>query len=343
MNNIVYNKPELKVLNSSKGLRRMTFLIEGLEEGKAETLVTAIRRNLIGFTPGLAPAAIKILGASQLYAPIKGLVHDTNDLSILIKELKVLALDPTTGEVANQFVLEINRTYSNEVIKFGDFQLAPGYTHLNFKVLNPEKVLTYVGEENVPVNIKVLIQAGVGYSAYNVLNKKENVPEEFIDSIAVDSLFSPIVHVSYDVKKQTPKPQEDSILLTVETTGALTPLEAVYMAAETMKADAEMLIDLFDVGVNTYDVMLNVKHSDSEQLKPNDISEGSEIEVLNLPTDIYDLVKDQSLNSIGALVNVLNGTQFENISDMRANKEILARKDEIISYLEKAGFILEEQ
>ena len=324
---INYTTPNRRVLNCSKCLRRMTFLIEGLRKGKCDTIAVALRRNMIGYTPGLAPAAIKILGANQLYAPVKGLVHDTNDLSILIKNLKVVANDTETGDVPTTVVLEIDRTYTNESIKFGDFKLASGQANIEMAVLNPDKVLTYVGGENVPVNIKVLLQLGVGYSAYNVTNKVEDFPEEFTDCIPVDSLYSPVVDVVYEVKKQTPTKETDSLLLTVETDGSISPIDAVDFAAKTMIADGQMISSLFDLELSPQEVMLNVAKADTEAARPNVISENSEIEVLGLPTDLYDMLKDAHIN---------------HIKDMKVNKELMAKKDEIKMFFEKAGLTLEE-
>ena len=80
----IFDKPTFKILNTSSNYNRMTFLVEGLPEGRAETLAVALRRNLIGCIPGLAPTAMQILGVNHAYDTAKGFLMDTSIISFLI-------------------------------------------------------------------------------------------------------------------------------------------------------------------------------------------------------------------------------------------------------------------
>ena len=210
------------------------------------------------------------------------------------------------------------------------------------QVMNPDEILTYIGSEDVPVRIQVLLELGIGYSPYNALNKAEDIPAEFKDSIKVDSLYSPIKEVMYEVKDQTPSEHFDSIVLTVETDGTIGPLDAVMKAAETLRADAEMMRDLFDVHVMYNQAELEKKF-DTESSRPNEVSDDSEIELITFPTDLYDLLKDKSLNTIKALKDALFGdAQVQSLGEMKADPELEQNREEIITYLRKAGLELEE-
>lgn len=200
--NVTYAKPVLKILNTSNCLKRTVFQISGLSRGKAYTLGNSLRRNLLHYIPGVAPVAMRMVGvgAGQEFKPVKGLVDDSNALAMKVKNLKVAAYSKDTGTLPPQFILEINKTYTNEEIKFGDFKLKAGQDNVECEVLNKDEVLTYAGAENVQVYMEILFQRGVGYSSYNVNNKGDSIDPEFnAECIYLDSLYSPVVSANFSV------------------------------------------------------------------------------------------------------------------------------------------------
>ncbi|MFT7518980.1 MAG: DNA-directed RNA polymerase subunit alpha [Kiritimatiellia bacterium] len=208
------------------------FVVRPLERGFGTTIGNSLRRILLSSLQGAAVTSVHIEGVLHEFSSIPGIVEDVTDIILNIKGvlLQTNSMETITGHV--QRVGEANKTV---VVRAGDFTFDAACTVLNPD--HPIATLTGSGEFEATVTVKV----GKGYVPANA-NKDASLP---IGSIPVDSIFSPIGRVRYQVTNARVgnRTDFDKLVLEVWTDGSLVPEDAVAFAAKILKEQLQVFIN----------------------------------------------------------------------------------------------------
>jgi DNA-directed RNA polymerase subunit alpha len=204
------------------------FVAEPLERGFGTTLGNALRRILISSLPGAAIASIRVDGVLHEFSSVPGVSEDITDLVLNLKEV-VLRLD---GD--DQKTVRIDASGERE-IKAGDIQADSSVT-----VLNPEHHIATLAK-NHKLKLEMIVKRGRGY----VPAERNKAPNQPVGTIPIDSLYSPVRKVNYNVThaRVGQITDYDKLILEVWTNGAVKPQDAVGYAAKILKEQLSIFIN----------------------------------------------------------------------------------------------------
>ncbi|OPZ28038.1 MAG: DNA-directed RNA polymerase subunit alpha [Lentisphaerae bacterium ADurb.BinA184] len=200
--------------------RYAKFLAEPFETGFGHTLGNALRRVLLSSLDGVAVASVRIDGVPHEFTSIPDVIEDVTEIVLNVKKLRVTCAG------------ELPRTLELEVGKAGAITAAAVREDGVTKVLNPELHL-FTLDRDRKVRMEIVIDSGRGYRPADE-NKRADQP---IGVIPVDSLFSPVERVRYDVQacRVGQRTDYDRLELEVWTDGRVSPEHAVRRAAAILQ------------------------------------------------------------------------------------------------------------
>ena len=222
-------KPEkLEVEPGAEPSRTATIVAEPLERGFGMTLGNAIRRILLSSLQGAAVTALQIDGVLHEFSSIAGVREDVTDIVLNIKQLALRM----HGEGPKRMVL--TATGPGEV-RAGQIQVGH-----DIEVMNPDLVICTL-DDGVKLGMEFTVNLGKGYVPA-MANRPEDAP---IGLIPIDAIYSPVRRVSYKVEptRVGQVTDYDKLLLTVETNGAVTPEDAVALAARILQDQLQLFIN----------------------------------------------------------------------------------------------------
>ncbi len=281
---------------------RSRFIIEPLEPGFGYTLGNSMRRTLLSSIPGAAVTSIKIEGNQHEFSTLEGVVEDVTEI---ILNLKGLVL---SSEEDEPVVMYLRKTGAGEVTA-ADIQPPAGV-----EVHNPELHIATLSEGG-KLEMELVVERGRGYVS-SVLNKD---PDAEIGRIPVDSIYSPVLKVSYKVEatRVAQRTDFDRLIVDVETKPSMAPRDAVASAGRT-------LVELFGLARE-----LNV-NAEGIEMGPSPVDEqiaeslSLPVEDLNLSVRSYNCLKREGIHTVGELV----ARSEEDLLDIRnfGSKSILEVK-----------------
>ena len=229
MSTVLEEKKELVIPSTIKsekiGNNISKFVISPLEHGFGITIGNALRRVLLSRIKGHAIYAIEIEGVKHEFSTIDGVLEDVVEIVSNLKNLYFKNLDQ---DVVNE-VIELQ--LSRDSFKGSDINKVSK----SFKVVNEDLVICHFSKE-VNFKIKLYINSGYGFCIAKEFNKEVDK----IGKIYIDSIYNPVVNVAFNIEDVRIKDviDYDSLTITVQTNGAITPEEAI-------KEASELLIDHF--------------------------------------------------------------------------------------------------
>ena len=201
---------------------RGVFEFRPLEPGFGTTIGNALRRMLLSSLEGFAITSIRIEGVSHEFASIEGVIEDVADMVLNFKQVRFKQqVAEETHEKVNVIISGQEEFVAGDINKF-----------LNvFQVLNPELVICHM-EPSVKLNIELTIGKGRGYVPADE-NKVVGAP---VDTIAIDSIYTPIRNVSFKVENYRVEQKTDYEKLVIEilTDGSINPKDALKEAAKIL-------------------------------------------------------------------------------------------------------------
>ncbi|MDR0969137.1 MAG: DNA-directed RNA polymerase subunit alpha [Lentimicrobiaceae bacterium] len=218
---LAFQKPE-KVIMVESGERKGVFEFRPLEPGFGITIGNSLRRILLSSLEGFAITSIRIEGVLHEFSSIEGVVEDVADIVLNLK--KVRFKRQITSENTEKVTVVIGE---QEQFKAGDINKFLSV----FQVLNPDLVICNM-DSSVKLTIELTINKGRGYVPAEE-NKIAGAP---VDTIAIDSIHTPIRNVSfrredYRVEQKT---DYEKLIIEVETDGSIEPKEALKEAARIL-------------------------------------------------------------------------------------------------------------
>lgn len=221
-----------------------TFTIEPLQAGYGNTLGNSLRRVLLSSIRGGAIVAFRVEGATHEFTTVAGVKEDVVDIMLNLKNVKLLI------HTDDPIELRLEKKGAG-VVTAGDIK-----TTADVEVINPEQEIATIDDPKASITIDLVVEAGRGYQT--IEDSSDNRLHS--DMIALDAVFTPVLRVRYKVGS-TRVGQEtnlDSLNLTVETDGSITPQAAfeeasailvnqyTALAGSTTVAAAPSLVDDVD-------------------------------------------------------------------------------------------------
>jgi len=295
-------------LNTQAGTdpRRIGSIIaEPLERGYGLTLGNALRRVLLSSLQGAAVIAIQIDGVLHEFSSIPGVREDVTDVVLNIKSLALRM----HGEGTRRMRLRADTA--------GEVRAGLIETGSDIEVMNPELVICTL-DRDAKLNMELTVQTGKGYRPA-AQNRPEDTP---IGMIPIDSIFSPVRKVSYKVDNTRVGQitDYDKLTMQIETTGAITPEDAVAYAARILQ-------DQLQIFVNFHEPAAREGGSAHEDL-PFNRNLLRKVDELELSVRSANCLKNDNIIYIGDLVQKSEGEMLRTPNFGRKSlneiKEVLA-------------------
>jgi DNA-directed RNA polymerase subunit alpha len=219
-----------KIVHEELDEQRGVFEIEPLDRGFGYTFGNSLRRVLLSSLEGAAVTSVKIEGISHEFTTLTGVREDVTDIILNLKNL-VCRLHGDSPEIEVHVAKRGAGT-----VKASDIE-APA----ELEILNPDLELAHLSEKG-KLETTLTIGRGRGY----VPAELNRGPEHTIGVIPVDSIFSPVRRVSYDVEaaRVGQRTDYDKLILDVTTDGSIEPREAIGQAAEILIKQLAIFTDL---------------------------------------------------------------------------------------------------
>ncbi|AUB32070.1 DNA-directed RNA polymerase subunit alpha [Spiroplasma floricola] len=280
-----FSRPEFNLLKEEKNRNYGEFKVEPLERGFGTTLGNAIRRTLLSSTPGAAVYAIKIAGAAHEFTSINGIVENVSRIILNLKKL-ALKIDTKIFEDDEVVELKVNSTRVG-AITAGDIIVPTGV-----EIINPKLHICTIADGGV-LDLTLFAKNSRGYRSFKE-NKKEKL---VVDAITIDSNYSPIVRVSYnvDATKIGKSVDLEKLILEVETDGTVTASDAVATAAKILVEHLQFFVNLNDE-INDLNVIGATNEEDEKELDRL-------IEDLDFTQRSLNCLKRANINSLRDLVS----------------------------------------
>ena len=306
---IEFEKPNIECLEVDNTNNYAKFVCEPLERGYGVTIGNSLRRILLSSLTGCALTSVKIEGVLHEFSSIPNVVEDVPEIIVNLKNVR---LKFTENE---EKVMRINFKGEGEVTA-GDI-----ITDGTVEILNPDLHIATVAEGGQLI-MELTADMGRGYSP----SEKNKKPNQDISVLPIDSIYTPVKKVNYQVKNTRvgQMVDYDKLIIEVWTDGSLKAHEALSLAAKVMTGHLELFIDLSEATKNTQ-VMIEKEESKKEKVLETSIEE------LELSVRSFNCLKRAGISTVEDLTN-----RSEN--DMMKVRNLGKKSlDEVIAKLHSLG------
>ncbi|MEI7544760.1 MAG: DNA-directed RNA polymerase subunit alpha [Mycobacteriaceae bacterium] len=259
---------------------RSQFIIEPLEPGFGYTLGNSLRRTLLSSIPGAAVTSIRIDGVLHEFTTVPGVKEDVTDI---ILNLKGLVVSSDEDEPVTMYL----RKQGPGAVTAGDIVPPSGVT-----VHNPDMHIATLNDKG-KLEIELVVERGRGYVPA-VMNKASGAE---IGRIPVDSIYSPVLKVTYKVEatRVEQRTDFDKLILDVETKNSISPRDALASAGKT-------LVELFGLARELNLEAEGIEIGPSPQEADHIAAFALPIDDLDLTVRSYNCLKREGVHTVGELV-----------------------------------------
>lgn len=278
---IEFEKPNIECLEVDDTKNYAKFVCEPLERGYGVTIGNSLRRILLSSLPGCAITGVKIDGVLHEFSCIPNVVEDVPEIIVNLKNVR-LKFDGNEEKT-----LRIEHKGEGEVTA-GDI-----ITDGTVEILNPDLHIATVSEGGNLV-MEMTADRGRGYNS----SEKNKKPNQDISVLPIDSIYTPVKKVNYQVENTRVGQMVDYDKLTIEvwTDGSLKSHEALSLAAKVMTGHLELFIDLSEATKNTQ-IMIEKEESKKEKVLEMSIEE------LELSVRSFNCLKRAGIATVEDLTN----------------------------------------
>ena len=257
-----------------------SFNAQPFERGFGTTIGNSLRRALLSSIEGAAISAVRIQGISHEFSPIPGVVEDATDIILNLKQIPL------------QLHGEGSRTIRLRVTEPGEVFSGAIEVDSDVVILNPDVYIATVSDDGI-LDIEMRVKLGRGY-----VSAEKNFDEDLaLGYIPIDSVHSPVHKVKYGVESARLGQMTDYEKLNLElwTNGAVTPQDAIGLAAKLLKDHMQIFIN-FEEEASAEEAVTEL-HGDryTEHLNKS-------VEELELSVRSYNCLKNANIQTIGDLV-----------------------------------------
>jgi DNA-directed RNA polymerase subunit alpha len=227
-------KPKLVNIEQVSATRSKVIL-EPLERGFGHTLGNALRRILLSSMPGCAVTEVEIDGVLHEYSSKEGVQEDVLEILLNLKGLSVKL------EGKTEAMLTLSKSGAGPVTA-GDI------THDgDVEIVNPEHVICHLTNDG-QIEMRIKVEMGRGYEPATA-RQSDDDEERPIGRLLVDSSYSPVVRIAYNVESARVEQRTDldKLVIDMTTNGTLDPEEAIRRASTILAEQLDAFVDLRDV------------------------------------------------------------------------------------------------
>ncbi|MGT2712339.1 DNA-directed RNA polymerase subunit alpha [Streptococcus oriscaviae] len=271
---IEFEKPTITKIDENKDYGR--FVIEPLERGYGTTLGNSLRRVLLASLPGAAVTSIKIDGVLHEFDTVPGVREDVMQIILNIKGIAVKSY------VEDEKKIELDVVGPAEITA-GDI-----LTDSDIEIVNPDHYLFTIAE-GAKFQATLTIGSGRGYVPAEG-NKKDDAP---VGTLAVDSIYTPVKKVNYQVEPARVGSNDgfDKLTLEIMTNGTIIPEDALGLSARILMEHLGLFTDLTEVAKST-EVMKEAEVASDDRMLDRTIEE------LDLSVRSYNCLKRAGINTV---------------------------------------------
>jgi DNA-directed RNA polymerase subunit alpha len=287
---------------------RARYILEPLEPGFGYTLGNSLRRTLLSSIPGAAVTSIRIMGALHEFTTLEGVAEDVSEIVLNIKDLVV------SSDVDEPAIMYLRKEGPGAVTA-ADIQAPAGV-----EVHNPNLLIATLNGKG-KIEMELVVERGRGY----VTAVQNKVVAAEIGRIPVDSIYSPVVKVTYKVEatRVEQRTDFDRLVLDIETKPSMRPADAMASAGKT-------LVELFglvrELNVDAEGIEIGPSPTDAYALEQLNMP----IEQLDLTVRSYNCLKREGVHSVGELItrseaDLMDVRNFgqKSIDEVRAKLQML--------------------
>jgi DNA-directed RNA polymerase subunit alpha len=288
---LVMQRPTVEPVSDEEG-NRQRFAVGPLEPGFGHTLGNSLRRTLLSSIPGAAITQVRFDDALHEFDTIPGVVEDVTDVILNLKDIVVVSYsdEPVTVRL--------------DVRGPADVTAANIQTTSDVEILNPDLHIATLNKSG-RLALDITVAKGRGYRSADA-----NKVSTTIGVIPVDSIFSPVRRVAFDVEptRVEQSTEFDRLVLDIETDGSITPRDALASAGDTLRSLVALVADMSEEPQGLELGELAVTSAGSPDL---DLP----IEDLDLSERPRNCLKRAQINTVGELLtktedDLLNITNF---------------------------------
>ena len=281
-----FEKPDYKVKEYIKDSHYGKFELEPLERGFGTTLGNALRRVMLSSLPGDAITSVKIDGVAHEFQKIDGVVEDVTAIVLNLKSIVI----KNHARDENKIIRLTKNTPG--VVTAGDIE-----KDADIEILNPDQVIATLVEGG-SLNMEMTIGSGRGYVVADDNKKLLQNDKTKIGAIAIDSLYSPVERINYEVETARVGQNNnfDKLILEVWTNGSISPEEALALAARILIEHFEILTSL---NANADETGLMISKSEDPSVKILETS----IDDLDFSVRAYNCLKRANILTLKDLVD----------------------------------------
>ena len=271
---IEFEKPNITKIDENKDYG--VFVVEPLERGYGTTLGNSLRRVLLASLPGAAVTSINIEGVLHEFDTVPGVREDVMQIILNVKGIAVKSY------VQDEKIIELDVEGPAEVTA-GDI-----LTDSDIEIVNPDHYLFTIGEGS-SFKATLTVNSGRGYVPADQ-NKKDDAP---VGTLAVDSIYTPVTKVNYQVEPARVGSNDGFDKLTREslTNGTIIPEDALGLSARILTEHLNLFTNLTEIAIAT-DVMKEVDTASDDRVLERTIEE------LDLSVRSYNCLKRAGINTV---------------------------------------------
>ncbi len=285
MKDLKFDKPKTEIEEISNDGNYGRFVISPLERGFGITLGNSLRRILLSSLPGAAIVNVKIDGAEHEFMSIDGVVEDVMTIVLNLKRV-VLSVDSTDPDFEEVFEIHSNEgeVCARDII----ISSTSGVT-----IVNPNQHIATVSNGG-KLDMVLTVRRGVGYVG---ADSNKAFTKGVVNTIAIDSLYTPVKNVTFNVEKTRNENVAncDKLTLEVTTNGSINPKEAIAIASKMMMEHLNVVVELSEQARDT-DYMAEKDEKGSSTTLDMTIDE------LDLSVRSYNCLKRAGINNVSDLI-----------------------------------------
>ncbi|MEY2986317.1 MAG: hypothetical protein RJB24_546 [Candidatus Parcubacteria bacterium] len=211
--------PKTPVLVQEISPSQAIYAIEPLNPGYGVTIANSLRRVMLSSLEGVAVTRYSIKGVSHEFTTIPNVLEDILDITLNIKALRFDAI------IDSPTILTL-KAQGAKVVTGADLKLPGGVT-----IVNPEAPILTLTSKDAKIEMELIIEKGFGFRK----DIEQDVQGE-VGIIAVDSIFTPVIRVSYDVEdtRVGDKTNYNRVVFNIKTDGTISPLEVINKSASIL-------------------------------------------------------------------------------------------------------------
>ena len=284
-----------RISSESVEENRGSFTIEPLDRGFGYTFGNSLRRVLLSSLAGAAVTSVRIEGVAHEFSTIRGVKEDVTDIVLNLKGI-VCRMHSDATEIEAPLVV----TGPGDITA-KDIDLPSGV-----EILNPDAHIATL-ERKTKLEVYLTIGRGRGYRPA----EENKSPDQPIGVIPIDSIFSPVRRVAYNVEQARvgQKTDFDKLTLDIETDGSIDPHAALREAAEILISqlaiftDADRVVELREAGAPALEPVLVGNGPFVGTSRPANAMDDILIEELELGVRSYNCLKRAGIQTVGDLIS----------------------------------------